>query len=216
VLGSHCQHCPLSAPDFAVRLFLVVALSRFQLTGVSKTVVDQCRALMSTCDWLRATAPPRTKACGCKHQQHRVRQFGDVGIHTGAQAASLRAISVPPNEVVGGVDDIAAIRLLPPEVDRGPNSVVLLREEKIMTLSVTIPDELAEELSRTAQAVGKTPEEVAVSAIRRNLLATAKLNETLAPIREAFQKSGLTEDEAVELFEAEKHAMRSERAAADR
>ena len=85
-----------------------------------------------------------------------------------------------------------------------------------MTLSVTIPDELAEELSRTAQAVGKTPEEVAVSAIRRNLLATAKLSETLAPIREAFQKSGLTEDEAVELFEAEKHAMRRERAAADR
>jgi hypothetical protein len=85
-----------------------------------------------------------------------------------------------------------------------------------MALSVTIPDELADELSRTALAAGKTPEEVAVSAIRRNLLATAKLNEALAPIREAFQESGLTEDEAVELFEAEKHAMRRERAAADR
>jgi hypothetical protein len=76
-----------------------------------------------------------------------------------------------------------------------------------MTLSVTIADELAEELARAAQAVGKTPEEVAVSAIRRNLLATAKLNETLAPIRHSFQKSGLSEDEAVEQFEAEKHAM---------
>ena len=84
-----------------------------------------------------------------------------------------------------------------------------------MTLSVTIPDELAEALTRSAQAAGKTPEEVAVSAIRRNLLATAKLNEALAPIRKAFQESGLTEDEAVELFEAEKHALRRERAAAD-
>lgn len=84
-----------------------------------------------------------------------------------------------------------------------------------MTLSVTIPEELAEALIRSAQAAGKTPEEVAVSAIRRNLLATAKLNAALAPIREAFQESGLTEDEAVELFEAEKHALRRERAAAD-
>ena len=85
-----------------------------------------------------------------------------------------------------------------------------------MTLSLTIPDELAEELARTAEAVGKTPQELAVSAIRRNLLATARLNETLAPVREAFQKSGLSEDEAVELFEAEKHALRRERAAAGR
>lgn len=84
-----------------------------------------------------------------------------------------------------------------------------------MTLSVTIPDELAEKLTRSAHAAGKTPEEVAVLAIRRNLLATAKLNEALAPIREAFQESGLTEDEAVELFEAEKHAMRRERSATD-
>jgi hypothetical protein len=83
-----------------------------------------------------------------------------------------------------------------------------------MTLSITIPDELADELACFAEAVGKTPEEAVVSAIRRNLLATAKLNETLYPIRTAFQESGLTEDEAVELFEAEKHAMRRERAAA--
>ena len=80
-----------------------------------------------------------------------------------------------------------------------------------MSLSVTIPDELAEELSRTARAAGKTPEEVAVTAIRRNLMATARLNEALAPIRAAFENSGLTEDQAVELFEAEKHALRKEK-----
>jgi len=84
-----------------------------------------------------------------------------------------------------------------------------------VTLSVTIPDELAEALNQSALASGKTPEEVAVLAIRRDLKATAKLKESLAPIREAFQESGLTEDEAVELFEAEKHALRRERAAAD-
>ena len=33
----------------------------------------------------------------------------------------------------------------------------------------------------------------------------------MAPVREAFNASGLTEDEAVELFEAEKHAQRRER-----
>lgn len=85
-----------------------------------------------------------------------------------------------------------------------------------MSVTVTIPDDLADELTRTAQAIGKTPEEVAVVAIRRNLLATAKLNEALMPIRDAFQKSGLTEDEAVELFEAEKHALRREQAAASK
>jgi len=52
-------------------------------------------------------------------------------------------------------------------------------------------------------------------AIRRNLLAAAKLTEALAPIREAFQKSQLSEDEAVELFEAEKHAWRREQSAAN-
>ena len=73
-----------------------------------------------------------------------------------------------------------------------------------MALTVTIPDELADELTRTAEAAGKTAQEIAVSAIRRNLLASAKLSEALAPIRDAFHESGLTEDEAVELFEAEK------------
>jgi hypothetical protein len=82
-----------------------------------------------------------------------------------------------------------------------------------MSLSVTIPDDLADQLVRTAHATGKTPEEVAVVAIRRNLLVSAKINDALAPIREAFQDSGLTEDEAVELFEAEKHALRQEQVA---
>ncbi len=37
------------------------------------------------------------------------------------------------------------------------------------------------------------------------------LDELLRPVREAFAASGLSEDEAAELFEAEKHALRQAR-----
>jgi predicted DNA-binding antitoxin AbrB/MazE fold protein len=43
--------------------------------------------------------------------------------------------------------------------------------------------------------------------------AREKLEGLLLPVREAFEASGLSEDEAVELFEAEKHALRRERRA---
>jgi predicted transcriptional regulator len=83
--------------------------------------------------------------------------------------------------------------------------------EKSMSLNLIIPDELASDLERTARAAGKTPEEIAISAIRRNLMAMAKLNDALSPVREAFVQSGLTEDEAIEVFEREKHDLRRER-----
>lgn len=82
-----------------------------------------------------------------------------------------------------------------------------------MVLSVMIPDDLAEELTRAADAAGKTPAEITVAALRRELLSAARLEQSLSPIRQAFQASGLTEDEAVDLFETEKHALRRERAA---
>ena len=84
-----------------------------------------------------------------------------------------------------------------------------------MTLNITISDELAAALTRSAAATGKTLEEIAVSAIRRDLQAAARLRDALTPIRSAFSDSGLSEDEAVELFESEKHALRRERAAAN-
>ncbi len=37
-------------------------------------------------------------------------------------------------------------------------------------------------------------------------------SQLMAAVRQAFESSGLTEDEAVELFEAEKHALRQESA----
>lgn len=78
-------------------------------------------------------------------------------------------------------------------------------------MRVEIPDELAKELRETADAIGSEPEKVAVAAIRRGLEVREKLEELLLPVRQAFEASGLSEDEAVELFEAEKHALRRER-----
>lgn len=77
-----------------------------------------------------------------------------------------------------------------------------------MTLHLDLPDDLAKDLAEQAQQTGCAPEQVAITAIRKSLLADKRLAEVLAPVREAFQQSGMTEDEAVELFEAEKHAMR--------
>jgi hypothetical protein len=80
-----------------------------------------------------------------------------------------------------------------------------------MTIHLTIPEPLAGQLAAAATASASTPERIALAAIERQLDEERRLEESLAPIRAAFKASGMTEDEAVELFEAEKHAMRSER-----
>lgn len=82
-----------------------------------------------------------------------------------------------------------------------------------MSLHLFIPDPIAKGLEARAAASGTTPEEVALTAIKREL-AGATLDEILAPARKAFVESGLTEDESLEFLEAEKHAMRAERRAA--
>jgi hypothetical protein len=78
-------------------------------------------------------------------------------------------------------------------------------------MQVEIPDELAQQLIASAKATGVDPTEVVVAAVRRELAATHSIDETLRPVRDAFKESKLTEDEAVDLFEAEKHALRRER-----
>jgi predicted transcriptional regulator len=82
-----------------------------------------------------------------------------------------------------------------------------------MSLVIEIPDELAKQLVQRAAEIGTAPEKVAINAIERQIRAEESLKQALEPIRQAFRESGLTEDEAVELFEAEKHAMRRERRA---
>lgn len=71
-----------------------------------------------------------------------------------------------------------------------------------------IPDDVAKQLQERAIALGAPPEQVAIGAIRKSLAREGLLAERLGPIREAFRQSGMTEDEAVDCFEAEKHAMR--------
>jgi hypothetical protein len=82
-----------------------------------------------------------------------------------------------------------------------------------MSLHLVIPDPLAKGLEARAAASGITAEEVALTAIKREL-ASAGLEELLAPVRKAYEDSGISEDESFEFLESEKHAMREERRAA--
>jgi hypothetical protein len=101
----------------------------------------------------------------------------------------------------------------PQKLDHGYGRGVHLTEEHSMSIHVEIPEPLAEKVAQAAKSQGKSPAAVVLEAVAIQLDPLGRLNAALAPIREAFKKSGLTEDEAVELFEAEKHAMRRERAA---
>lgn len=83
-----------------------------------------------------------------------------------------------------------------------------------MTIHVDIPEPLATRVARAAKSQGKTAEAVVLETLEQQLDPLSRLNAALAPIRQAFINSGLTEDEAVDLFEAEKHLMRAERGAA--
>jgi predicted transcriptional regulator len=84
-----------------------------------------------------------------------------------------------------------------------------------MTLNITLDDRLGEQLASLAQATSRTPEQIATAVIERDLARREQLDAVLAPIRAAFAASGLTEDELGDLLEAEKHAMRAERRAAE-
>lgn len=80
-----------------------------------------------------------------------------------------------------------------------------------MTLQLNLPPDLIAQLEARAAATGSAPETLALEAIRCQIVADEALDRALAPIRQAFAESGMTEEEAVDLFEAEKHALRIER-----
>ena len=83
-----------------------------------------------------------------------------------------------------------------------------------MTIQIDIPEPLAEKVRSAAKAQGKSPEAFVLETMAEQMDPLGRLNTSLAPIRQAFAESGLSEDEAVDLFEAEKHALRTERRAA--
>jgi hypothetical protein len=83
-----------------------------------------------------------------------------------------------------------------------------------MSIHVEIPEPLAEKVSQAAKSQGKSSQEIVLEAVANKFDPLAHLDEVLAPIREAFQASGESEDDAVEYFEQVKHEMRRERRAA--
>lgn len=100
------------------------------------------------------------------------------------------------------------------KLDHGFGRGVNLTEEHAMSIHVEIPEPLAEKVARAAKSQGKSAEAVVLEAVASQLDPLGRLNAALAPIRAAFQESGMTEDEAVEYFEQIKHERRRERRAA--
>ena len=85
-----------------------------------------------------------------------------------------------------------------------------------MSLQLIIPDPLAKGLEARAAAEGVTAEQVALAAIERELTSSSHLDELLAPVHKAYEETGMTEEESFDFLEAEKHAMRQERRAAQK
>lgn len=77
-----------------------------------------------------------------------------------------------------------------------------------MTLNLSIPAQLEALLRERAGAAGKEPAEYAAMLLERELRRQA-LDQTLAPVREAFRQSGLSDDALAEELERAKHAMRA-------
>jgi hypothetical protein len=69
-------------------------------------------------------------------------------------------------------------------------------------------------LLRPPSRKGNLPRTIVLEAVTSKLDPFARLNELMAPVYERMKALGISEDEAVEDFEAEKHAMRRERQAA--
>ncbi len=74
-----------------------------------------------------------------------------------------------------------------------------------------IPSEVLRALTERAHEQGKTPADYVRELIEADILASQPLAEILAPIREDFVKSGMTEDEFDALIEEERQALWEEK-----
>jgi hypothetical protein len=93
---------------------------------------------------------------------------------------------------------------------------VHLRMEPHMSLFIEIPEPLAGRVAQAAKSQGRAPQELIIEAITNKLDPFARVDARMAPVYDRLQALGITEDEAVEDFEAEKHAMRREQEATGR
>ena len=74
-----------------------------------------------------------------------------------------------------------------------------------------ISPEVLSALTERAQRHGKTPAVYVRELIEADLLATRPFSEILAPVREDFRQSGMTEDELDALVEEERQALWNEK-----
>jgi hypothetical protein len=79
-----------------------------------------------------------------------------------------------------------------------------------MTLSVPIAPDIEAKLRERATCAGKAPEAYAAEVLARDLTRPA-LDEILAPIREDFAKTGMSDDEIMDLGRRELEALRAEK-----
>jgi hypothetical protein len=86
-----------------------------------------------------------------------------------------------------------------------------------MELIITVPDEAKVALEQRARERGCSDVTKYVERlITTDLLAAKSFDEILAPIRKAFQASGMSEDEGDVLFEEAREEVEQERKAAER
>ena len=79
-----------------------------------------------------------------------------------------------------------------------------------MTLTVTISTEAEAKLNAKAAAAGVDVATFAANTLER-VASKPTLDEVLAPLRDEFDRSGMTEDELTDLLEQAKHEARAER-----
>lgn len=80
------------------------------------------------------------------------------------------------------------------------------------TLEISgIPSEILKALSERAQQHGKTLADYVRELIEADILASRPFGEILAPIREDFRRSGMTEDEFDAFIEEERQTLWEEK-----
>lgn len=85
-----------------------------------------------------------------------------------------------------------------------------------MSIQVEIPEPLADKVAQAAKSQGKSPADIVLEAVAWKVDPFARLDELMAPVYARMTELGISEDEAVEDFEAEKHALRRERLAGNK
>ncbi|MGA2231060.1 MAG: hypothetical protein ABSH22_09190 [Tepidisphaeraceae bacterium] len=81
-----------------------------------------------------------------------------------------------------------------------------------MTLSVTVPPHIEAKLRERAAADGQ-PLDVYASKVLADAVTAPTIDEILAPVREDFAKSGVSEEELLNLGRQELKALRAEKKA---